>query len=130
MAIPRVSVIIPNWNGQRFLEVCLQALQRQTYQPHEVVLVDNASIDDSVDFTRERFPEVRVECLPRNVGFAGGVNAALARQADIHHHHIRLVLLRLAHGLIGRASFGDDFELGVVAEQRPDAQADYFVIIN
>lgn len=73
----RVSVIIPNWNGQRFLPVCLGALRRQSYAAHEVVLVDNASTDDSVAYTRAHFPQVRVECLPRNLGFAGGVNAGL-----------------------------------------------------
>jgi GT2 family glycosyltransferase len=73
----RVSVIIPNWNGQRFLPVCLEALRHQSRGDHEVVLVDNASTDDSVAYTRAHYPEVRVECLPRNLGFAGGVNAGL-----------------------------------------------------
>jgi hypothetical protein len=73
----RVSVIIPNWNGQRFLPVCLEALRRQSCDAHEVVLVDNASTDDSVAYTRAHYPEVLVECLPRNLGFAGGVNAGL-----------------------------------------------------
>jgi GT2 family glycosyltransferase len=72
-----VSVIIPNWNGQRFLPVCLEALRRQTYRSFEVVLVDNASTDDSVSYTGATYPEVRIECLPRNVGFAGGVNAGI-----------------------------------------------------
>jgi GT2 family glycosyltransferase len=77
MASPHVSVIIPNWNGQRFLPVCLEALRRQSYGAHEVILVDNASADDSVAYTRGAYPGVRVECLPRNVGFAGGVNAGI-----------------------------------------------------
>jgi GT2 family glycosyltransferase len=77
MADPRVSVIIPNWNGQRFLPACLEALRQQSFTDHEVVLVDNASTDDSVAYVRAAFPEVRAAVLPRNVGFAGGVNAGI-----------------------------------------------------
>jgi GT2 family glycosyltransferase len=70
-------VVIPNWNGQRFLETCLQALRRQTLRDFEVLLVDNASRDESVAYTISRFPEVRVEKLKRNVGFAGAVNTGI-----------------------------------------------------
>ena len=40
------SVVIPNWNGRKFLERCLGALRRQTASDLEVLLVDNASSDD------------------------------------------------------------------------------------
>jgi GT2 family glycosyltransferase len=74
---PRVSVVIPNWNGKRFLPVCLEALRRQSYASHEVILVDNASTDDSLAYAAAAYPEVRIECLPQNLGFAGGVNAGI-----------------------------------------------------
>src|SRR5262245_16977218 len=74
---PRVSVVIPNWNGQQFLRVCLEALRRQSYRSYEVVLVDNASTDDSVAYVQTVYPEVRIECLAHNLGFAGGVNAGM-----------------------------------------------------
>jgi hypothetical protein len=70
-------VIIPNWNGHIHLDACLTALDKQTYQDFEVVVVDNGSQDDSVTFVRERFPEVRVIALTENRGFAGGINAGL-----------------------------------------------------
>jgi GT2 family glycosyltransferase len=70
-------VVIPNWNGQRFLETCFQALRRQTVRDFEVLLVDNASRDESVAYTISRFPEVRVEKLKRNLGFAGAVNTGI-----------------------------------------------------
>lgn len=74
--MPEVSVIVVNWNGKHFLEVCLTALRRQTFRDFETLLVDNASADGSVEFVRERFPEVRVLALDVNAGFAAANNAA------------------------------------------------------
>jgi len=73
----RISVAIPNWNGRRHLSTCLTALRHQTVAPHEVILVDNGSTDDSVEFVRANFPEVKIVALPRNLGVAGGFNAGI-----------------------------------------------------
>ena len=79
-----VSVIIPNWNGAAHLPTCLDALRRQTYPDHEVIVVDNASTDASRALLAERYPEVRVVALPSNQGFAGAVNAGiLAARGDL-----------------------------------------------
>lgn len=72
-----MSVIIPNWNGRRFLPVCLDALQRQTYQPMEVLIVDNASTDGSQALIRRDYPWVTLIELPENRGFTGACNAGL-----------------------------------------------------
>ncbi len=71
----RFSIIIPNWNGARWLAPCLDALRAQTDRDHEVIVVDNASVDESLALLAERYPEVRVEALPRNLGFTGACNA-------------------------------------------------------
>ena len=73
----RTGVVIPNWNGVRHLEACLTALRGQADQDFGVVLVDNGSTDDSVSFVHDRFPEVQVLELGRNVGFAAGMNAGI-----------------------------------------------------
>ena len=71
-----VSAVIVNWNGREHLEVCLGSLLAQTLPAVEVLLVDNASSDDSVDFVRARFANrVRVLEQPHNLGYAGGLNA-------------------------------------------------------
>ena len=75
--LPLASVVIPNWNGARYLPVCLQALRRQSYAPLETIVVDNASGDDSRALLQRDFPEVRVLALSENRGFAGGVNAGI-----------------------------------------------------
>jgi GT2 family glycosyltransferase len=72
----KVSVIIVNWNGVRFLERCLTALMAQTVKPHEIILVDNASSDESVEIAR-RFPAVQLMLLDQNTGFARGNNLAI-----------------------------------------------------
>lgn len=67
-----ISVIIVNWNGKHFLAGCLSALQRQTFQDFETILVDNGSNDGSAEVVRTQFPEVKLLALPENRGFTGG----------------------------------------------------------
>lgn len=74
---PKVTVIIVNWNCQRFLGRCLSALLSQTVPPYEIILVDNASADASVDIVR-RFPTVRLLTQSENLGFSRGNNFGLA----------------------------------------------------
>jgi GT2 family glycosyltransferase len=71
------SVVIPNWDGQRFLKPCLDALDAQTYPALEIIIVDNASTDGSQAFIREFYPHVRLIELPENRGFTGACNAGL-----------------------------------------------------
>jgi GT2 family glycosyltransferase len=73
----KVSVIVVNWNGERLLEECLTALFRQTYENREIIVVDNASSDQSVHFVREKFPDARLIVLAHNTGFTGGNRAGL-----------------------------------------------------
>ena len=70
----KVSVIILNWNGKRFLKTCLGSLQRVTYKSLEVVLVDNNSSDGSVAFVTKYFPWVKLVRSHENNGFAKGNN--------------------------------------------------------
>ena len=69
----RVSVLIVSWNARDYLARCLRALAPT---PHEVIVVDNASSDGSAALVRSAFPTVRLVESARNLGFAGGVNAA------------------------------------------------------
>ncbi len=71
-------VIVLNRNGRDWLDGCLVSLLAQDVPDVEVVLVDNASSDDSVDLVRRRFPSVRVMALAANRGFSGGNNAGAA----------------------------------------------------
>lgn len=74
----KVSVIILNWNGKKFLKECLDSLAAQAYREFETVLVDNGSTDGSAEFLREHYTWVRLVALPENTGFAEGNNRGLA----------------------------------------------------
>jgi GT2 family glycosyltransferase len=72
-----VSVVIPNWNGRELLERFLPSVAAALAgnPNNEILVVDNASTDGSVEFLRERFPSVRVLAMAANLGFGGGSNA-------------------------------------------------------
>ncbi|MDB5082344.1 MAG: hypothetical protein JWP00_4268 [Chloroflexi bacterium] len=87
MMQPVVSLIVLNWNGQRYLEKCLGALQGQSYREFEIILVDNGSTDGSLEFIENNFggwlgraelPRLRLLELSTNTGFSGGNLAGLA----------------------------------------------------
>lgn len=75
-ALAAVSVIIVNWNGEKYLSRCLSALLAQTTRPQEIIVVDNASTDSSPDIVR-RFPSIRFLPQIENLGFARGNNLAI-----------------------------------------------------
>ena len=72
--------IIPTYNGKPLLATCLDALRKQTYPADrfEVIVVDDASADGSVEFLAESYPEVRVVALAQNAGFVAACNAGVA----------------------------------------------------
>lgn len=76
----RISVVVVNWNGERYLERCLEALFAQTLAPAEIILVDNGSTDRSLEIAA-RFPQIRVIALQENTGFARGNNIAIRAAA-------------------------------------------------
>jgi hypothetical protein len=82
---PRVTVVVPNWNGERFLDTCLSSLRRQSFKDFEVVLADNGSTDGSVEFVARNFPEVRIVRLPENRGFSAAVNAGIKASPAAEH---------------------------------------------
>jgi GT2 family glycosyltransferase len=73
-----VTVVIPNWNGRRWLPDCLEALAAQEHAAHEVIVVDNGSTDGSIDYLQAEHPRVRLLDLGSNTGFAHAANRGLA----------------------------------------------------
>ena len=73
-----VAVIIVNYNGGALLAECLRHLHLQTVQPENVLVVDNASVDESADCSGE-FPDITVLKMRSNLGFAAGNNRAITK---------------------------------------------------
>ncbi len=71
-----VAVVIPNWNGKDFIRACLDSLFTQTLAPH-IIVVDNGSVDGSPELIEEHYPDVELIRLPKNIGFAAGVNVGI-----------------------------------------------------
>lgn len=74
---PTLSVVIVNFNGEEFLRPCLASLRRQTFRDLEVIVVDNASSDQSTTIIANEYPEVRLLGFPENRHFCAGNNAGL-----------------------------------------------------
>lgn len=76
-ALPPVTVVILNWNGRHWLEQFLPSVLQSSYPALEVLVVDNASTDDSLAWLAQQYPAVRTLVLDQNYGFAEGNNRAL-----------------------------------------------------
>jgi len=77
--LPNVSIIILTHNGSNYIESLLRSLLDQSYpsKKMEIIVVDNASTDNTVSLIQENFPNVRLIPLKINAGFASGNNQAL-----------------------------------------------------
>ena len=83
--IPKVAVVILNWNGVRFLEQFLPSVINSTYTNMELIVGDNASTDESIEFIKSKFPSVRIITNCNNYGFAEGYNRILKQvEADYY----------------------------------------------
>ena len=72
-----VSVLIVTWNSARFLEQCFASIDRQDYPDLEVIIVDNASSDETRSLLSARSPAWQVLYNDRNLGFAAAQNQAI-----------------------------------------------------
>jgi GT2 family glycosyltransferase len=75
----RAVLLVLNYNAKPFLKNCLESMLRQTYQPLEVWVIDNASVDGSANFVREHFPRVKLLVNRINYGVGRGFNDAVKK---------------------------------------------------
>ena len=69
-----LSIVIVNFNGRHFLDDCLRSISKQVPFDHEVIIVDNASTDGSVEYLRKAYSQVRLIENEENLGFARANN--------------------------------------------------------
>ena len=77
-SVPRLAIVVLNWNGRADTLECLASLGRIDYSNFDVILVDNGSVDGTVEAVKEHFPAVKVMENGVNLGFAEGNNRGVA----------------------------------------------------
>jgi GT2 family glycosyltransferase len=82
MADPRVCIAVLNWNGADRTLACLDALTQLDYPDRQILIVDNASTDDSVSRIAAAYPHLEMLCADSNGGYAAGNALALRRALD------------------------------------------------
>jgi GT2 family glycosyltransferase len=77
MSFPKVAILVLNFNGKKWLANCFSTLKMTDYPNFDIYLIDNASTDDSVNFSKKNFPWVKVIRYDKNYGFCEGYNKAV-----------------------------------------------------
>lgn len=75
--LPKIGIIILNWNGKKDTLACLQSLESLNYPNKELVVVDNGSTDDSVSSLIQFYPQTSILETGKNLGYAGGNNIGI-----------------------------------------------------
>ena len=86
--LPFVSIIVVNWNGERYLKKLLSILENQTYpkDKYKIIVVDNNSTkDDSINFVKSNFPKIKLIENSKNDGFAGGCNIGIVNSRSDYY---------------------------------------------
>lgn len=89
--VPKVSVVILNWNGRKDTLECLTSVNKLNYPNYEIVVVDNGSTDDSVAAISHQHPNITLLQTGSNLGYAGGNNVGIRWALD-HDAEFILVL--------------------------------------
>ncbi|OOB78313.1 MAG: hypothetical protein BEN18_07875 [Epulopiscium sp. Nuni2H_MBin001] len=72
-----VSIIIPNYNGKKYLERCVNSIYAYSTVPVELIIIDNGSVDDNFEWLRRKYPQVILVRLDQNYGFSYAVNRGI-----------------------------------------------------
>lgn len=73
----KVSIIVLNWNGKQNTINCLESLKLTTYPHYDTIIVDNGSTDGSLEYFKDKYPDIKLIENGKNLGFAEGNNVAI-----------------------------------------------------
>lgn len=73
----KLSIIIPNYNGKKYIKTCIDSLYNQTIKFYEIIIIDNNSQDGSYDYIEKEYPNVKPIKLEKNYGFSKAVNEGI-----------------------------------------------------
>lgn len=81
MAKDLVSIVVVNYNGRRWIKSCFESIYHQTYKNFEIIFIDNASTDDSLNFIKQDYPKIRIIENKINTGFGSANNLGAEKAA-------------------------------------------------
>lgn len=73
----KVTVVIPNYNGKEYIEVCLNSIKKQIFKEYKVLIIDNASQDGSCEIIRDNYEDFKLIVNDKNEGFCKAVNQGI-----------------------------------------------------
>jgi GT2 family glycosyltransferase len=89
--VPRVVVVVLNWNGRDDTLACLESLSRSDWPNTTTIVVDNGSDEEIAPAVAERFPDVLVVRNESNLGFAGGMNTGTRKALETDADYVLLL---------------------------------------
>jgi len=78
MSNPKVTIIIVTWNSIKYLPDCLKSIFEQTFRDFSVIIIDNGSIDDTVNYIKKNYPQIFIKENQENIGFAKANNQGIS----------------------------------------------------
>lgn len=85
----KTAVVVLNWNGEDSIKDCLDSLLAQTFKA-QIILIDNGSVDGSLEIIQRNYPNVDLIINQKNLGFAGGVNQGIKRAIELKLDYVTL----------------------------------------
>jgi|LQYC01.1.fsa_nt_gi GT2 family glycosyltransferase len=73
----KVSIVIVTWNSRQYIEKCLECLRQQSYTDYEIIVVDNASLDNTVEYLNQNHSLLTIIKNQKNLGFAKAGNQGI-----------------------------------------------------
>lgn len=103
MEIKKITVVLVNYNGKKFLKKCIESIYNQTYKNILILIVDNNSTDGSVQWLAVNYPEIKVIACKKNYGFSKGNNIGISYAMG---HGADYILLLNVDTVIGQSMIG------------------------
>lgn len=88
---PNIDVVVLNYNGKKLNEACLSSLKKNTGTSFNIMFVDNASTDGSLELVKKNHPDLEYIENDKNLFFTGGNNVALRRSLERKSKYIFIV---------------------------------------
>lgn len=87
----QIAVVICNWNKKEFVLNCIHSVLNSSIKTFDIIVVDNASTDGSVDTIRESYPDIKLIVNNENKGGSGGFNTGIKYALDLEYKYIHIL---------------------------------------